>query len=108
MLWIIFRSQKGVSCKNLGLDHGKYWLYYHRLSCRLNAEHCTCLHCCVKEAEEMEDIEEALTSEEVSQKGGYSLRWTAIIMQILRQIVILETDGLHSRHTPFSPSKLIC
>lgn len=66
MLWIIFRAQKGVSCKNLGLDHGKYRLYYHRLSCRLNAEHCTCLHCCVKEAEEMEDIEEALSSEEVS------------------------------------------
>ncbi|XP_075873403.1 autophagy-related protein 13 isoform X3 [Nelusetta ayraudi] len=33
-------------------------------SVRLNAEHCTCLHCCVKEAEEMEDIEEALSSEE--------------------------------------------
>lgn len=62
MLWINFRAQKGVSCKNLGLDHGKYRLYYHCLSCRLNAE----LHCCVKEAEEMEDIEEALSSEEVS------------------------------------------
>lgn len=67
-----FCAQKRVSCKNLGLGHGKYRLFCRCLSCRLNTEHCACVHCCVKEAEgmleaeEMEDIEEALSSDEVS------------------------------------------
>lgn len=81
-------------------------MYYHRLSRRLNTELCTRVHCSVKEAEglleaEMEDIEEALSSEEVSYKGGQSSRWIANMLQILREIVIWESGGMHTRHTPF-------